>query len=252
MFVSLCGHLWYRWRRFDCILLVFIRRWGRLVTLPFLSNILRCDWLIFSRCDWCISILAVSVCCSFGGPLSYGSPLVVFLDRGYPCFRNFYSTIPVDVVKVKSYVNRLFDPACVPMSITINNCTSFPSGLCPVLLACSETAEVWVRTSRMSRSCSLILSCIWSSGQRTWARHPPFHNSLCISKTERIKSSNFTVVLLFVPLKKCQNIGFPKQAVDSFTRTGPWFPLAPQIVTFDWELTLTILEANPWYQVNHQ
>ena len=46
--------------------------------------------------------------------------LSVFLDRGHPCFWNFYSTIPVDVVRVKSYVNRLFDPTCVPMRITIN------------------------------------------------------------------------------------------------------------------------------------
>ena len=51
---------------------------------------------------------AVSVCCSFGGPVSYGSPVVVFLDRGHPCFRNFCSTIPVDVVRVNSYVNRLY------------------------------------------------------------------------------------------------------------------------------------------------
>ena len=48
------------------------------------------------------------------------SPFVVFLDRGHPCFRNLYSTIPVDVVRVKSYGNHLFDPACVPMRITIN------------------------------------------------------------------------------------------------------------------------------------
>ena len=38
--------------------------------------------------------------------------------------------------------------------------TSFQSGLCPVLWACSETAEVSVRASRMPRSCSLIMSCI--------------------------------------------------------------------------------------------
>ena len=50
----------------------------------------------------------------------YGSPVVVFLDLGHPCFRNFYSTIPVDVFRVKSYVNRIFDPACVPMRVTIN------------------------------------------------------------------------------------------------------------------------------------
>ena len=92
---------------------------------PFKQD-LRCNWLVFSSCDWCISILAVLVCCSFGGPLSYGSPVVVFLDRGHPCFRNFYSTIPVDVVRVKSYVNHLIgthavNPACVPIRITINN-----------------------------------------------------------------------------------------------------------------------------------
>ena len=86
----------------------------------------RYDWLVFSSCDWCISILAVSVCFSFGGSLSYGSAAVVFVDRGHPCFRNFYSTIPVDVVRVKSYVNRLSDPACVPMMITINKISFVP------------------------------------------------------------------------------------------------------------------------------
>ena len=29
------------------------------------------------------------------------SAVVVFLDRGHPCFRKFYSTIPVDVVRAK-------------------------------------------------------------------------------------------------------------------------------------------------------
>ena len=77
-----------------------------------LNRMLCCDWLVFSSCDWCISILAVLLCCSFGSPLSYGST-VVFLDRGHPCFHNFYSTIPVDVVTVKSYVNHLFDHVCV-------------------------------------------------------------------------------------------------------------------------------------------
>ena len=65
--------------------------------------------------NWCISILAVSVCCFLGGPLSSGSPVVVFLDRGHPCPGNFQSTIPVDFVRVKYYVNRLFDLAFVPM-----------------------------------------------------------------------------------------------------------------------------------------
>ena len=87
-----------------------------------LSRMLHCDWLVFSSCDWCILILAVSVCCSLSGPLSYGSPVVVFLCHGHSCLWNFYSTISVDVVglKVKSYVNHLFDAACVPMRIMIN------------------------------------------------------------------------------------------------------------------------------------
>ena len=57
------------------------------------------------------SLLFHSVICSFGGPLSHGSPVVVFFDRGHPRFRNFYSTIPVDVVRVKSYMNCFFDSA---------------------------------------------------------------------------------------------------------------------------------------------
>ena len=65
-----------------------------------------CGWLVFSSSDWCISILAVS--CSLGGPLSHGSPVVVLFDRGHPRFWNFYSTIPVDVVRVKSYMNSFF------------------------------------------------------------------------------------------------------------------------------------------------
>ena len=33
-----------------------------------------------------------------------------FFYCGHPRFWNFYSTIPVDVVRVKSYMNCLFDP----------------------------------------------------------------------------------------------------------------------------------------------
>ena len=57
--------------------------------------------------------------CAVGGPLSHGSPVVLF-DRGHPRFRNFYSTVPVDVVRVKSSVNRFSDHASVPVRITIN------------------------------------------------------------------------------------------------------------------------------------
>ena len=50
--------------------------------------------------DWCILILplVLATSCSLSGPLVYRSPVVVFFDRGNPCFRNFNSIIPVDVI----------------------------------------------------------------------------------------------------------------------------------------------------------
>ena len=89
-----------------------------------------CDWLFFNSSDWCISILAVHlVICSLSGPLSHGSPVVVFLDRGHPRFWNFFSTIPVNVVRVKSYMNCLFDPARVVIRVTINKLYFVPEWL---------------------------------------------------------------------------------------------------------------------------
>ena len=55
------------------------------------------------------SLLFNSAISSLGGPLSHGSPVVILFDRGHPRSWNFYSTIPVDVVRVKSYMNCLFD-----------------------------------------------------------------------------------------------------------------------------------------------
>ena len=46
--------------------------------------------------------------------------LLCFFDRGHPRFWNFYSTIPVDIVRVKSYMNWLFDSARVVIGVTIN------------------------------------------------------------------------------------------------------------------------------------
>ena len=65
-------------------------------------------------------LLFHSVIFSLGGRLSHGSLLVVFFDRGHPRFWNFYSTIPVDVVRMKSYMNWLFDLARVVIRVTIN------------------------------------------------------------------------------------------------------------------------------------
>jgi len=50
-----------------------------------------------SRC----SIVTASSC-SVSSPLLHRSPVVVYFDCGHPCLRNFNSTHPVDVIKVKS------------------------------------------------------------------------------------------------------------------------------------------------------
>ena len=113
------------------------------------------DWLVFNSCDRCVSILAVPVhCCSLGCPLSSSSP-AVFSYRVHPCFWNVNSTIPVDIVSVKSSLTlRVYAGGSRPINLTL-----FQSWQWPVLWDCSEMAEVWVWVSRMSRSCSLFLSC---------------------------------------------------------------------------------------------
>ena len=75
------------------------------------------------------SLLFHPLICSLGGPLSHCSPVVVFFDRGHPRLWKFYSTIPVDVVRVKSYMNCLFDPARVVIRVTINKLYVVPEWL---------------------------------------------------------------------------------------------------------------------------
>ena len=45
----------------------------------------------------------------------------MFLDHGHPCFRNIDSIIPVDAIRVKSYVNSFLDPKGVPVRTSITN-----------------------------------------------------------------------------------------------------------------------------------
>ena len=75
------------------------------------------------------SLLFHSVIFSLDSPLSHGFPVVVFFDRGHPRFWNFYSTIPVDVVRVKSYMNCLFDPVRVVIRVTVNKLHLVPEWL---------------------------------------------------------------------------------------------------------------------------
>ena len=85
-------------------------------------------------CDWCISIRNVPArSCSLRRPLLYHSP-AVFLDRGHPRFRNFDSIIPVDVIRVKSYVYSFLDPTGVPVRISINKLYLVPKRIMAGLL----------------------------------------------------------------------------------------------------------------------
>ena len=72
--------------------------------------IANCSMMV--RCYWCISILIIIPtirCCSLSGPLC-GWSAVVLSDRRYPSFRNFDSTISFDVIRMKSYMDSLFNP----------------------------------------------------------------------------------------------------------------------------------------------
>ena len=45
--------------------------------------------------------------------------LLCFLIVGIPSFRNFDSTISIDVIRMKSYVDSLFNPTRVPVRVTM-------------------------------------------------------------------------------------------------------------------------------------
>ena len=72
-----------------------------------------------SRSTHCSIVPAGS--CSLSGALLFRFLLVVYFDRGHPCFWNFTSTIPVDIIRVKAYANSFLDHTCVLLvMISIN------------------------------------------------------------------------------------------------------------------------------------
>ena len=50
-------------------------------------------------------------------------------DCKHPRFRNLNSTVPVDVVKVKSYVNNLFNSMRVPVRVSVNKLNFVTEGI---------------------------------------------------------------------------------------------------------------------------
>ena len=130
LFVSWCSHLGCIFWRFHCILLVYIRRWGWLVTRN-LINHYALLWLAGFQQLWlvhfdpCCFVELFSQWSAFFVSWSWASMLLEFQFH-YPC----------DVV------NRLFDPVYVPMQITINKVYLIPKqivsgvgGVCSFILS---------------------------------------------------------------------------------------------------------------------
>ena len=82
----------------------------------------------FHNSVWRVSVLDVSELFPRWSAVVRPSGCCV-IDRGLPYFRNFYSSVPVDVVRMKSYMNCLFDPVSVSVRITINKLNLIPKRL---------------------------------------------------------------------------------------------------------------------------
>ena len=106
-------------------------------------------------------LLIHSVICSLGGQLSQGSPVVVFFDRGHPRFWNFYSTLPVDVFRVKSYMNCLFDPARIVIRVTINKLYFVPEWLVSGVVGIVWNGESW----KLSHT-GFLVNVAWCTSER--------------------------------------------------------------------------------------
>ena len=63
---------------------------------------------------------------AFRSSLLFRLTAVMLSDRRYPCFRNFHSAVSIDVIRMKSYLDSLFDPACVSMGVTIDKLDLVP------------------------------------------------------------------------------------------------------------------------------
>ena len=50
----------------------------------------------------------------------------MFSDRRHPCFGNFDSVVSIDVIRMKSYLDSLFDPTCVSVRVTIDKLDLIP------------------------------------------------------------------------------------------------------------------------------
>ena len=108
----------------------------------------------------------------------------VFSYRGHARFWNFYSTIPVDVVRVKSYMNCFFDSARVVIRVTINKLYLVPewlvSGVVSMLWNWSLQDVAWLTDSfRRLRFSLAVHSGVLELLSCAFAGWPPFDPVWC-------------------------------------------------------------------------
>lgn len=81
--------------------------------------------------DWRISILvAQRRDCPLSGLQSHRVSIMSFA-RGHLHWQNLNTTIPVEVVGVKSYGNSLLSPPCAPIQVSINKYNFVPERIVP-------------------------------------------------------------------------------------------------------------------------
>ena len=163
-------------------------------TAPFVSR----GWAVIGafRSFHCSIVLASGR--SPSGPLFYRFPVVVFFDRGHPCFRNFNSTIFVDVIRVKSYADSFLDPTCVPVRSTINKLHLVPNRIvaCLVGVFSANSVGIQLRVSSYKKSIDNWIN-LWSRlYYLTNGRVEYQSRSRNLLQTHRISSTRLQFTLL--------------------------------------------------------
>ena len=87
-------------------------------------------------------------------------------DRRHPRFRNLNSTLPVDVVRVKSYVNSLFNSTRVPVRVWVNKLNLVPERIMPGLIGMfrngvEEAFRIGLHLNNINRNSGIEIPEAW-------------------------------------------------------------------------------------------
>ena len=122
--------LWYWLRRFDCTLQVVSIYWVQLFVPPWLLEIGVSQTSLMVGGFRAKALLALweeetDPRRSAVVEVKWGRLSCFFFCR-HPCFRNLNSTVPVDVVRVKSQVDSLFNSTRLPVRVSVNKLNFVP------------------------------------------------------------------------------------------------------------------------------